>query len=279
MPIINSGRHLNPRPNMVYETLRYMPPGLLIDVGAAAGGFTKVMAARSPESSIVAFEPFPGNWPLLEKASAPLPHVTVDRRAASDRNGEGRLFVSQVVSGHEKGWAGKEGYSSAGTLVDSDDSRFGAGLEVETVRLDEVFHETVRFLKIDVQGGEPAVLRGAEGIVNGPGIDFMWVEFSGDQAVLDYVHEHGYVVFDSQYLLVPRTTSPNDDEWKVLGTKNLSNGKEAFLAWPREYPRSPENYCAWFREKRAEFIIQTDLTVVRKSFLATYLAAAAAAIA
>ena len=48
----------------VYDWLRSMKPGLMLDVGAAAGSKCVKMLAASPHSSVIAFEPFPGKSPL-----------------------------------------------------------------------------------------------------------------------------------------------------------------------------------------------------------------------
>ena len=274
-PTILDGRIFNPRTNLVYDLLAHVQPGLLLDVGAAAGGFTTRMHQRSPDSKVYGFEPFPGNWPLLEAAVDGIAAIKIDKRAASDTDGSSRLYVSSVVSGTEKGWAGKEGYSSAGTLVDESDSRYQAGFDVETVRIDTLFDEHVRFLKIDVQGAEMAVLRGAHGLIERAMIDFIWVEFTGELEILDYVFAMDYVVFDSPYLVIPRTDPPSSTEWDITEVKNLSSGREAFVAWPHEYPRSPSAYCEWFQEQKSRFVIQNDLTVVHRGFLADYLSAAA----
>jgi FkbM family methyltransferase len=267
---ITSGRWMNPTPNFIYNLLPYFEPTLLVDVGAAAGGFTRLMSLRSPESAILALEPFPGNWPFLEQAVADLPQVTVEKRAASDRTGRGHLYVSSVVSGAEKGWEGKQGYSSAGKLIDTADTRSHGAIDVETVRLDDLIDEPVRLLKVDVQGGEASVLRGCEELFSRSAVDIIWVEFSGDLGVLELLHENDFVIFDSPYLVIPTDTGSLGDDWKVMRTTNLSNGKEALLAWPYEYPQSAEHYCEWLRVLGGRFVIQTDLAAVRKDFLSEY---------
>lgn len=276
--MVYSGRPLYPFSNAVYDLFLFLEPGLVLDVGAAAGGICRRIAQRSPASPIAAFEPFPGNWPLLYEAVSDLDQVVVDHRAASDTSGPGRLYVSSVVSGSEKGWESKAGYSSAGKLVDEGDARFANSIEVETVRLDSLYAENVRLLKIDVQGAELSVLSGAEGLIAADLIDLMWVEFTGELEILDFIRSYGFEVFDSQYLLIPRDAPPSPDEWFVEETKNLSSGRVAYSAWPHEYPRSDVEYCAWIQAQKSKFIIQTDLTFVRAGFLPEFLAAAAAAL-
>jgi FkbM family methyltransferase len=277
-PVVYSGHQLYRRHNAVYDLLTHLEPGLVLDVGAASGGVSSLIAKHSPESRVIAFEPFPGNWPHLEKTVADLPQVTVDQRAASDTHGPARLYVSSVVAGDEKGWESRAGYSSSGSLVDESDSRFEASIDVETVRLDSLYSDRVRFLKIDVQGAELAVLSGAQGLLERGLVDFMWVEFTGETEILEYVRSHGFEVFDSQYLIIPRADPPSEEDWLIEGTLNLSNGRLAYLAWPHEYPRSDARYCEWLRSWREQFIIQTDLTFVHGEFMGEFLGAAARAL-
>ena len=272
--LIFSGRAYYQSHNAVYNLLAHMEPGLVLDIGAASGGVCKLVADASPDSRIIGFEPFPGNWPYLTETVSSIPQATVDHRAASDTNGPGKLYVSAVVTGREKGWEGRVGYSSSGALVNSDDKRYDDSVDVEMVRLDSLYDEKIRFLKIDVQGAEMSVLNGAQGLLEQGLVDFMWVEFTGETEILAFVRSHGFEVFDSQYLIIPRNDPPTSDEWEVTETLDLSNGKVAYLAWPREYPRSDKAYCEWLTAQRSQFIIQTDLTFVHHRFMRKFLTAA-----
>jgi precorrin-6B methylase 2 len=58
--MINSGQSLfGERSTSVYDVLAHLEPGLMLDVGAASGGTTALMLRRSPQSRVIAFEPFP----------------------------------------------------------------------------------------------------------------------------------------------------------------------------------------------------------------------------
>lgn len=59
----------------IYDLLRFLPPGLMLDVGAAAGYATRPMLANSPESEIWAFEPFAGNHQFFRKTIGDDPRV------------------------------------------------------------------------------------------------------------------------------------------------------------------------------------------------------------
>ncbi len=123
---------------------------LAVDVGANLGYFTGLLARRANE--VVALEPNPrlyrliaGNiqrWDVAGK-------ITLDTRAASDRTGTARLSLP----------ANYENNHGIATLESLGD---GASYEVPTVQLDDVIAgRAVGVLKLDVEGHEPLVLRGA----------------------------------------------------------------------------------------------------------------------
>ncbi|MCA2203279.1 FkbM family methyltransferase [Streptomyces griseoincarnatus] len=127
------------------------PPGCdtAVDVGAWYGPWTHRLARRARR--VVTLEPVPRLARLLG-ATAP-PNVRVIRAAASDRPGIARLWLPDDDTG-------ARGVSS---LVRRD--VHGHALDVTCVALDDLGLRDVGFLKIDVDGNEPAVLRGATGIL------------------------------------------------------------------------------------------------------------------
>ncbi|MET9388799.1 FkbM family methyltransferase [Streptomyces sp. NPDC006624] len=128
-----------------------MPPGCgtAVDVGGWYGPWTHRLSGRAER--VVAIEPVPHLARLLA-AGAP-PNVRVVRAAASDRPGIARLWLPS-------GDSGDRGVSS---LVRRD--IHGRALDVPCVTLDDLALRDVGFIKIDVDGNEAAVLRGATGLL------------------------------------------------------------------------------------------------------------------
>src|SRR5690606_36384358 len=85
--IIPSRHYFGPVSSWPYAILRYVEPGLLVDVGAATGTTVKHMADESPRSEIMAYEPFPGNWPHFERTTAGIQNCVLLKKAASDCEG------------------------------------------------------------------------------------------------------------------------------------------------------------------------------------------------
>ncbi|WAZ21526.1 FkbM family methyltransferase [Streptomyces cinnabarinus] len=127
------------------------PPscGTAVDVGGWYGPWTRRLSGRARQ--VVTVEPVPRLARLL--ASWSPPNVRVVQAAASDRPGPARLWLPS-------GDGGDRGVSS---LVRRD--IHGRALDVGCVTLDELGLRDVDFIKIDVDGSELAVLRGATGIL------------------------------------------------------------------------------------------------------------------
>lgn len=120
-----------------------------VDVGGWYGPWTHRLAGRSRR--VVTVEPVPHLARLL--ASTSPANVRVIPAAASDRGGTVRLWLPP-------GDAGDRGVSS---LVRRDIHTHA--VEVPCVTLDGLGLRDVGFIKIDVDGNESAVLRGARGIL------------------------------------------------------------------------------------------------------------------
>lgn len=148
-------------------------PGMVIaDIGANVGFYTLEMAACvGPTGRVLAFEPDPFSFQLLTGRL---------RRAAEN------VEAYQLALGNETGHALL--YCSAYNRADNRLSPTHAEPHVETCEaqvrtLDDVLretkHEAIDALKIDVQGNEANVLRGAKQTLDA-GVSWVWLEFSPD---------------------------------------------------------------------------------------------------
>jgi len=122
----------------------HVKPGMVVyDIGANVGFYT-LLASRliGPTGHVYSFEPLPRNVGYLECHIAlnGLGNVSVTSAAVSDYDGRARF---------------KESHPAMGGL--SEDGE----LEVVTVRLDSLDLRQPDVLKIDVEGAEAEVLRGA----------------------------------------------------------------------------------------------------------------------
>jgi FkbM family methyltransferase len=133
------------------------PGDCAVDVGAHIGFFTTQMAAAvGSEGHVYAFEPLDANADLLEQSLA--------------ENGfGGRVHFQRAAVGAAPGTATltfpAETLNSGGAYLLRDGTAPLAGnrkKEVPVVAIDALdLHRPVRFIKMDVEGAEPQVLRGA----------------------------------------------------------------------------------------------------------------------
>jgi len=135
--------------------------GTIIDAGAHDGRLTLPLA-ELPGTHVIAFEPLPSAFARLCQAIARLNpgHVTPRPEALSDRAGTMTLSVPRVGGAAQEEWASiAKDYAA----IQRDDPRVEAidRWTVPTVTLDSLHLANVTAIKIDVEGAEEEVLRGA----------------------------------------------------------------------------------------------------------------------
>lgn len=254
-------QRLRPRAHFQYALLSQLQPALCLDVGAAAGSTARAMRRAAPNTRVMAFEPFPGNWSFLEKAAAECGGIEIVRSAVSDRAGAQKFYVPSIVQGTENSWQSMAGYSSVGFLI-PENAKLDAAktIEVETVVLDDLVKQPVGMLKIDVQGGELGVLKGARQLITQHGVDLIFAEFTGDRRVLDLLISYGYDIYDCAYVIFDEKCGVQEllKEPGTIAFSTGASGYEGYLG--AAIPRDSEGYCAFFRPG-----FQTDLLAVRQS--------------
>jgi FkbM family methyltransferase len=133
------------------------PDDVVCDIGANKGSFLGWLAKWVPDGRVVAFEPQPDLARYLTDicGSMPLRNVSVEPQAVYSQSGHLDLFMP---TGHQPGASLHRPDMDAGGVTT---------ISVPTVALDDYFDpgEKVALLKIDVEGAELAVFRGAERIL------------------------------------------------------------------------------------------------------------------
>ena len=130
-------------------------PGTLLDVGAHEGGFTLPLAAL-PGSRVLAFEPLPESFARLRAAAGGLAHVTLRQEALGDATGEAVLRLPVVDGVPNAQWA------SLAKRYDGHGAHVGERqVTVPLRRLDEFGLDDLTAVKLDAEGAEYEVLRGA----------------------------------------------------------------------------------------------------------------------
>ncbi|HLB30501.1 MAG TPA: FkbM family methyltransferase [Gammaproteobacteria bacterium] len=118
-----------------------------LDIGANLGLFTYFLARLCPK--VYAFEPNPFPLRLLRYVADP--NVEVAPTAITDRTGDVELVIPK----------GRKGWSSNGASLEDHCSGRTIRVTAPGARLDDLHLPPAGFIKIDVEGHELAVLRGA----------------------------------------------------------------------------------------------------------------------
>jgi FkbM family methyltransferase len=176
-----------------------------IDVGASVGFFTLLMAKLVGDSGAVsAFEPTPAAWIKLQENAVVVnkQHNVITRGVALGAKRDRKLFYSHVDSGSNSFAPGEDNVCS--TMLD--------------VKPLNDFHQPTKLIKIDAEGAEEQILRGATDFF--PDTEYIVCEYnmaaltrqgSNGAALRNTALEHGYQTFLLQAdgglpVLVPRNT-------------------------------------------------------------------------
>lgn len=135
------------------------PGNIVIEVGANVGYHTLGMAAAvGSTGSVTTLEANPRLTDLLERSiriNGFTDRVTVLNKAAMDQPGTISFVTSRTQSGG--------GYVS---IWDHTIHQDGQTIDVESVRLDDLGHDRVDMIRVDAEGCEPFVMRGAERLIS-----------------------------------------------------------------------------------------------------------------
>lgn len=136
---------------------------VIIDVGAHIGLFALKAAKKAKNGIVIAIEPHPFNYKLLRRNMVinGVRNVIPVKLALSDFSGTTKLCISKQSSGHTISAKRKEMSERITETY----------LEVEVKTLDQLINELeldrVDFIKIDAEGAELEILRGAERTLKG----------------------------------------------------------------------------------------------------------------
>jgi FkbM family methyltransferase len=260
------------------------PLRISIDGGAGWGDTAKKIAETTAEGGLIyAFEPFPGNHKFFDEAD---PRIKLIKSAIGDSAITSNFLVTQVV-GSDDPWAekGLAGYSSVGHLPDhpplwkllarkirgafqENDRPACVSLQVNVTRIDQTVQENhIDFVKLDLQGAEYQALIGMGQLLDET--DMLWIEFSNQPRLYDYLVGNGFLIFDTNYLC----TGSSANQLEKLGLRAirrimLSTSQPAVIATRIS---DSDNYLDWFNRAKKMGVLQTDLLAVNPKFLPNFL--------
>ncbi|EKD53582.1 MAG: hypothetical protein ACD_61C00010G0011 [uncultured bacterium] len=185
-----------------------------VDAGANLGGYTKEMVPYS--NKVLAFEPIRKLYESFSKTRFARTHnVMVFPYALSDTNGCATLYIPRFVNRFKTNYP-LNAMASLNRTLDVYFTQHCRGymgsdaVSVETRTLDSFALDNLGFIKIDVEGHEEEVLRGAKRTISASHPHIL-VEIEerlnpgGHERVGSYLKGHGYLGFfiNEEGLLVP----------------------------------------------------------------------------
>ena len=195
---------------------------LVVDVGACDGSDWAVPAATDRGHTVLAFEPIPANrdrfMQTVRGKGIEDRTVLVDPTSSSiptswPLDGTGRIFLFAACVSNFTGKVKMFSQSELASLIPQDFYSPLGGIEsaketneIPAIRLDSIISgQNIHLLKIDTQGHELGVLKGAQRLFEEHRINMVELEFwpkgmavGGVNAVevLDFLHGHGFLCFD-----------------------------------------------------------------------------------
>ena len=208
----NDGNH-NRYSNGEYHLLKYLLDRHLLktvfDVGANIGDYSAIIASqKTGVGKIYAFDPRDSNVETLRSRFSGMQDVSIVQTALSDK--DGRIDFYQNSDPSQSGTDSVHDMAKIGYSLKSNK------ISVACKTIDQVSIENhidhINLLKIDVEGHELSVLKGAKRMLSEKNIDYIQFEFGHAARVtrvllLDIVvlfHTYGY----NMYLILPKGLKP-----------------------------------------------------------------------
>ncbi len=165
----------------VYEK-RFKPSGVVVDIGAFVGMFAIKVASYTKE--VIAIEPFPEIFEMLKSNCANIPNIKLVNKAISSDTGMVRLYLAR---------------SAYGNSITNETKTY---VEVEAITLDDLLDKPVDFIKIDTEGAELDILKGATRTLSYPGTKLAIAAYhrlaNGEPelpCIVSYLEEKGYEIY------------------------------------------------------------------------------------
>ncbi|MCS6979439.1 MAG: FkbM family methyltransferase [Flavobacteriales bacterium] len=211
-----------------------LPGENFVDVGANIG-FISISAAQVlGEGTIWAFEPNPEAREILEKNIAlnKIRNIQVLPYALGSSEGQGEIFINAIA--HNRGGA---------TLLDIEKRKDGKTYSVEIKRLDKLLPEnfSLAMMKIDVEGFEMEVLKGAEIWLRKKDAPALIVECSLERNTTNFsgVDLFNYIKGLNKYLIFKLAKGKNrlSKLQEIKNEKDLPRHDNIFCFLPEQLPR------------------------------------------
>jgi FkbM family methyltransferase len=154
--------------------LEQYPDAVILDVGANAGQYAELARELGSKAVIHSFEPHPGSFDKLSELAGPL-NIKAHALALGDARSEIEFFDYAEDAGSQHASVYRD-------VIEIVHRRPAAAIKVRCETLDHIVGELgiekIGLLKIDTEGHEFSVLKGARGLLDAGLIDVIQFEFN-----------------------------------------------------------------------------------------------------
>lgn len=158
------------------STILKRDPLTIFDVGANIGNYAKMLRAKFPEAQIHCFEPGPEAFKALALNTAEL-QINIHNLAVGSCNGT----ILLVKSSNDNDGAMLTAYKDAISDIFTFAGEPNESIRCDMINLDDFCNNSflnIDFLKIDVEGHELEVLKGAAKMINENRLNIIQFEFN-----------------------------------------------------------------------------------------------------
>jgi len=170
----------------------------IFDIGAHVGGYSKIITEINPNTKIYAFEPHPKAFEVL-KNNLKNNKITFVNMAISDFDGKASLYDYNIST------ASSHANLHQGAIEKIYQSQSVVSAEVNVTTLDEYIYshkiDNIDLLKIDTEGSEIDVLRGASKSMEKDMIDVIQFEFTQMNSTTGILFKDFFNLLVPQYSL------------------------------------------------------------------------------
>lgn len=145
---------------------------ILFDVGANEGGYSLAAARILKGWKIYAFEPAPKTFAKLQQVIKGASNINIHNIGLSSKAGQANLNFNEDVTGLASLY-------ERGVLKDINTASVPINLDTLDGFCERNAIKKINFLKLDVEGHELEVLKGARSMLKNRAIDFIQFEFGG----------------------------------------------------------------------------------------------------
>jgi len=179
--------------NFVINQLENVNDNLIIDVGARIGNWTNILIEHFPNSNFICFEPDIVAYEILLNQYKNKSNIKVFNYGIGDEDKKEEYNFVKNAPGHSS-FVMRPHFN-----VEQVEKR-----EIDVFRIDNILNEKISYLKIDTEGYEYNVLKGASELLKNKKIEFIQFEYGGTfreigvklTDVIAFLNNYDYSVYE-----------------------------------------------------------------------------------